>query len=59
MVPRLLPRFGPKVLTVTGSALMVIGLVWLTRLDVSSGYFAALLGPLVLMGLQVASASRR
>jgi EmrB/QacA subfamily drug resistance transporter len=51
MVPRLLPRFGPKVLTVTGSALMVIGLIWLTRLDVSSGYFAALLGPLVLMGM--------
>jgi EmrB/QacA subfamily drug resistance transporter len=51
MVPRLLPRFGPKVLTVTGSALMVLGLFWLTRLDVDSGYFAALFGPLLLMGV--------
>lgn len=51
MVPRLLPRLGPKALTVTGAALMVIGLVWLTWLDVGSGYFGALLGPLLLMGI--------
>ncbi len=50
-VPRLLPRFGAKALTVTGSSLMVIGLFWLTRLDVGSGYFGALLGPLLLMGI--------
>ena len=50
-VPRLLPRFGPKILATTGSALMVIGLVWLTRLDVASGYFPALFGPLLLMGV--------
>src|SRR5205807_456601 len=48
-VPRLLPRFGAKALTVTGGALMVIGLVWLSRVDVGSGYFGALLGPLLLM----------
>ena len=50
-VPRLLPRFGPKALAVTGSALMVLGLLWFTRLDVGSGYFAAVFGPLVLMGV--------
>ena len=50
IVPRLLPRFGAKPLAVTGSALMVLGLVWLTRLDVSSGYFDSLFGPLLLMG---------
>ncbi|HEX4223662.1 MAG TPA: MFS transporter [Pseudonocardiaceae bacterium] len=50
-VPRLLPRFGAKVLTATGSALTVIGLIWLTQLSVSSGYFGWLLGPLLLMGI--------
>ena len=51
VMPRLLPRFGPKVLATTGSALMVAGLVWLTQLHVSSGYFPALFGPLLLMGI--------
>ncbi|HEY4018257.1 MAG TPA: MFS transporter [Pseudonocardiaceae bacterium] len=50
-VPRLLPRFGAKALTATGSVLMVIGLIWLTRLDLGSGYFGALLGPLLCMGI--------
>jgi EmrB/QacA subfamily drug resistance transporter len=51
VMPRLLPRFGPKVLVTAGTGLMVIGLVWLTRLDVASGYFPALFGPLLLMGI--------
>ncbi|HEY4459488.1 MAG TPA: MFS transporter [Pseudonocardiaceae bacterium] len=51
VMPRLLPRFGPKVLVTTGTGLMVIGLVWLTQLDVTSGYFPALFGPLLLMGI--------
>lgn len=51
VMPRLLPRFGPKVLVTAGTGLMVIGLVWLTQLHVASGYFPALFGPLLLMGI--------
>ncbi|MFF1608380.1 MFS transporter [Amycolatopsis sp. NPDC058278] len=51
LVPRLLPRYGPKPLAVTGSILMVTGVGWLTLLTTESTYFPALLGPLLLMGL--------
>jgi MFS family permease len=51
LVPRLLPRYGPKPLAVTGSLLMVAGVGWLALLTTESAYFPALLGPLVLMGL--------
>jgi EmrB/QacA subfamily drug resistance transporter len=48
-VPRLLPRFGAKRMALTGLALMTVGVAWLTQL--SAGYLAAILGPLVLMGI--------
>lgn len=51
LMPRLLPRFGPKPLALAGTALMVGGLFWLTRLDPSSDYVHSLLGPLLLLGL--------
>jgi len=51
VVPRLLPRFGPKPLALTGATLMVAGLAWLTQLTPDSGYLTALLGPMTLMGL--------
>jgi EmrB/QacA subfamily drug resistance transporter len=51
LIPRLLPRFGPKPIALTGTALMAAGLIWLTRLTVSSVYFTDLLGPLALLGL--------
>jgi len=51
VIPHLLPRFGPKPLAMTGSAVMIAGLLWLTRLDVDSGYFPAVFGPMVLLGL--------
>lgn len=51
LVPRLLPRLGPKPLVLTGTLLIVVGLVLLTRLSPGSGYAAALLVPLVLLGL--------
>lgn len=53
LVPRLLPRYGPKTLAVTGSLVMVTGLVWLALLSTDSAYFPALFGPLLLMGLGV------
>jgi EmrB/QacA subfamily drug resistance transporter len=51
VVPRLLGRFGPKPLAVTGTALMVIGLSWLTQLTTTTGYFPGLFGPMVIMGI--------
>jgi predicted MFS family arabinose efflux permease len=51
LIPGLLPRFGPKPIALTGTALMAGGLLWLTHLTVSSTYFADLLGPLALLGL--------
>jgi EmrB/QacA subfamily drug resistance transporter len=51
LIPRLLPRFGPKPLALTGTLMMVSGLLLLTRLDASSAYFPALFLPMVLMGL--------
>jgi dihydrofolate reductase len=41
LVPLLLPRFGPRPLALTGAAVMVAGLAWLTRLDADAGYVTA------------------
>ncbi|MDQ7907700.1 MFS transporter [Phytohabitans sp. ZYX-F-186] len=51
LVPHLLPRFGPRPLAVTGAAVMVAGLAWLTRLHGDTGYAAGLLGPMLMLGL--------
>jgi Na+/melibiose symporter-like transporter len=51
LVPRLLARLGAKTMAVTGSVLMIGGLVWLTQVGEHSGYAAGLLGPMVLIGL--------
>ncbi|WP_235947041.1 MFS transporter [Nocardia terrae] len=50
LIPRLLTRFGPRPVTVTGAASMVAGLVLLTRLTPDSGYFPLLFIAMVLMG---------
>jgi EmrB/QacA subfamily drug resistance transporter len=49
-VPGLLTRFGPKPLALTGTGLMVLGLLWLTQLTPDAGYLGGLLGPSILMG---------
>ncbi|TVT21057.1 MFS transporter [Amycolatopsis acidiphila] len=51
LIPRLLPRFGPKPVALIGTALMTSGLALLTQLSSDSGYFPLLLVPMVLMGL--------
>jgi EmrB/QacA subfamily drug resistance transporter len=50
-IPRLLPRFGPRRMAVTGTTLMIAGLVLLTRLSEASDYTSGLLAPMVLMGV--------
>lgn len=50
LIPRLLPRFGPKPVTLVGTAAMIAGLVLLTLLDTDTGYFPLLAVATVLMG---------
>ena len=56
LVPRLLGRFGPKPMALTGSTLMIAGLVWLTRITVTTPYFPGVFGPMVLMGIGAGTA---
>jgi EmrB/QacA subfamily drug resistance transporter len=51
LMPRLLARYGPRPIAVTGTILVITGLAWLTQLTTTSGYLAALLGPMLLMGV--------
>jgi EmrB/QacA subfamily drug resistance transporter len=51
VVPRLLQRVGPKPLTITGSVLIVLGLLWLRGLTPHSGYVTDLLGPMIVLGI--------
>lgn len=51
VVPRLLPRTGPKPLAVTGTLLMAGGLWWVAQLTATSGYVTGILGPMILMGV--------
>ncbi|MFG2001043.1 MFS transporter [Spirillospora sp. NPDC048911] len=50
-VPKFLPRFGARPIVATGTALIVVGLLWLTRLTPDSAYATSVLGPFLLMGM--------
>ncbi|WP_327147169.1 MFS transporter [Nocardia sp. NBC_01329] len=52
-VPRLVQRFGTKVVMVAGAALATAAMLWLTQLHTDSGYLTAVLGPLLLAGIGV------
>jgi predicted MFS family arabinose efflux permease len=51
LVPRLLPRVGPRPLVVTGQLLAAAGLLILWRLQVGSSYTGHVLPALIVMGL--------
>lgn len=51
LIPRLLPRWGPRPLAVAGAALLIVGLAWLTRLTPEASYAAGALGPMLLLGV--------
>ncbi|WP_245745943.1 MFS transporter [Nocardia altamirensis] len=53
LIPRLLPRFGPKPVTIVGTLLMGSGLALLTQLTTDSGYFPLLFAAMLLMGLGI------
>ena len=48
---KLMPWFGPKPLITLGLLLNAVGMAWLTRIGVHSGYASALLGPLLVTGV--------
>ena len=50
VVPRLLPRYGPRPLMATGSVLSVAGMVWMTQVSATSGYLTMILCPVLLFG---------
>ncbi|AKH84805.1 Puromycin resistance protein pur8 [Streptomyces sp. CNQ-509] len=47
---KIMPKYGPKPLVIAGLTLNAGALVWLTRVEVDSGYAAALLGPILVLG---------
>jgi EmrB/QacA subfamily drug resistance transporter len=51
VVARLVPRVGPRRLMIAGALLASVGLAWLSRITVSSGYVDGLLGPMLVFGL--------
>lgn len=52
LTPRLIARFGARTLLVAGLLVAAVGLAWMSRLDGSSGIFAAdLLGPELVVGV--------
>ena len=51
VVPRLLPRLGPKPIMVCGAALIAAAISWLAQLSATSSYAAAIVGPLLLLGV--------
>jgi MFS family permease len=50
-IPRLLPRFGPRPLIVTGTALIAGALFWLSQVSVHTGFVTGLLVPFLMFGL--------
>jgi EmrB/QacA subfamily drug resistance transporter len=51
LVPRLLGRLGPKPLVLTGTLLIVGGMLWLRGLTPHSRYLADLFGPMAMLGI--------
>jgi EmrB/QacA subfamily drug resistance transporter len=47
----LMPRLGPKPLLIAGMLGNAVGMAWLTRIGVHSGYASALLGPIIVAGV--------
>jgi EmrB/QacA subfamily drug resistance transporter len=56
LVPRLSARWGDTRLLVTGVAVAVAGMAWLSRLDATTPYFPGIALPLVLLGLGMGAA---
>lgn len=53
ITPRLVARFGPTPLLLTGLTSVTAGMAWLSQESIGAGYVAGVLGPLVLFGFGV------
>jgi EmrB/QacA subfamily drug resistance transporter len=53
VTPRLIPRFGERLIGVAGLVAMVIGMFWLGLLTTHSTYAAGVFGPALLLGIGV------
>ena len=51
ILPRILPRFGPKRLLVPGVTLAMIALFWLSRVTADTSYLGGVIEPMFLLGL--------
>lgn len=51
IMPRVLPRTGPRRPLIVGMSLIIAGLLWLTQLSPDTSYVGGLLGPMVLFGI--------
>jgi EmrB/QacA subfamily drug resistance transporter len=49
----LIPRLGPKPVVPVGMGVSAVGLAWLTTLDLTSGYAANVMPPLIVIGLGI------
>ena len=49
-VTKLLPRYGAKSLTIVGTAIATVGMVWLTFISTGSNYWVNLFVPMILVG---------
>jgi EmrB/QacA subfamily drug resistance transporter len=48
--PKLIAKYGPRPVLLTGIVLMMVDSGWLTLMTADTGYFAGLFGPLLLLG---------
>jgi EmrB/QacA subfamily drug resistance transporter len=55
IVPRLIPRLGPRRILIGGASLVVLATLGLTQIGVSSHYAPAIIVPMILLGLGVGS----
>jgi predicted MFS family arabinose efflux permease len=51
VVPRLLPRFGPRRFILAGITLVMAAMVWLTQISATTGYVTGILGPMLIYGI--------
>lgn len=47
---KMVPIFGPRVLLIAGGTIAAVGMAWLSRIPVHSGYAAHVLGPTLIAG---------
>jgi EmrB/QacA subfamily drug resistance transporter len=55
IVPRLIPRLGPRRILIGGASLVVLATLGLSRISISSHYAPAIVVPMILLGVGVGS----